>query len=475
MAALAILAAPISALAAVPPPLPSWPQNFYTNAIERASFGLPVTAPGAIGVAVRTQGAPIVVTLTRPDGTPAQQVIGTGELRMSYAATPAEVAVSALWGIKIELQQPLAGAEARGSVQVQEPPIDPNAFAAFLARPKAPRARTSPMARAFDHQAKIDATRRAFMQAHAASQAARFEVIRPRLEAARARGLQPLSTRAIPPPNIAPAQLPSGGPRVIQGMPFVVHVPPPPPVIALPLYTNQGEPGDTIPIAGSGFGTLGQGSAVHLVLGIKPTDDYVAPASVWSDNEIFVTIPTVTGYPWLTGSIYVVRNSDGARSQPVTFNFSPTLDLQVYPTPPQSPADSVIPLYDAGYCQREASFSNQNPYPINGWARGGDWLGWFPCDSAGSMFWGSTSNDIFFQTVALKNGWVVDHVDLPGATGNGADCNSGFYVSQSDPPLIGSNRPRVNVRVWADACPTGDNYPIYTVDVYVKGPKGLPF
>ena len=476
--ALAVLTTPVTALAAGPP-VPTWPQNFYTNAMERDSFGLPVTAPGAIIISVHALGAPIVVALTRPDGSRAQQVAGTGDLQMSYGAAPAEVAVSPLWRIGIALQQPAPGAEARGSVQVQEPPIDARALAAFLAKPKLPRTPPNAKARAgvaTQHQAKIDATKRAFEQARAAAQAARFEAVRPRLEAAKARAA--VATRAVLSPNVAIApssRLPTG---TVQrpSQSISLPPPPPPPVIALPLYTDQVEPGDTIPLAGSGFGAQGPASAVHFILG-GATGDYVAPVSVWTDSEIFMTVPAATGYLRTLAAIYVIRNTDGAQSQPVNIVFNPTIDLQVYPLPPQNPLDSVIPGYDEGWCR--SITDTQNPWPVNGWAHA--WaFGWVPCDGAGGAITGYKSNDVFFQTIQLKNGWVLDHADVtpfvltPCFTGAEAFW-CGAYVSTVDPAIPGANSPRVNVRVWADADPFGDNHPEYQVDVYVRGPKGIPF
>lgn len=548
--ALAIVANSTSASAAGAP-LPSWPQSFYVNAMEPHGFGLPVTAAGTITVSVHAQGAPIVVTLSRPDRTPAQQAAGTGELRISYPATAADVALSPLWHIGITLQQPAPGAQASGSVQVQGPPIDASKVAAFLAQPRPPRAPPDAAAKAAmlaAYKAKVEATQRAFEQARAAHQAARFEAIRPRLEAAKARAAQTVSTRAVLPltttvltaPNVvrAPVTQPIAvapptttvltapnavKPPVMQPLPL--PSPPPPPVIALPLYTDQVEPRDTFQITGSGFGTQGPGSAVHFVFGTQPTDNYVAQITTWTDGEIFVTVPPVGGYVALTGTLYVVR-ADGAISQYVSFQFTPamgplwllpareitgSISQKVFP-------NSTLANYDNGWCSRVTSTYPPSPTPpfgtppdlanpglvnptgwipwppsppIYGWAptewyeptytmwwRGPYDIPWVPCDGAGGAFNGYKGDDVF--TLPQKNGFFVNSVSLDdqsasigcGSTGGGA----GAYVSAANPPTVVAGNIQVDVRVWADACLSGDNHPYYVLSIWLQGPIGLsPF
>jgi hypothetical protein len=514
---LSIVAIPISALAAAGagPPLPSWPQQFYVNAMEPHGFGLPVTAAGIIIVSVHAQGAPIVVTLSRPDRTPAQQVAGIGDLRISYAATAADVAVSPVWHIGITLQQPAPGAAASGSVQVQEPPIDTSKLAAFLAQPRSPRAPPDAAARAAmlaQYQAKIEATKRGFEQARAARQTARFEAIRPRLEAAKARAAQTVSTRSVLPlattvltaPNTVRA--PVTQPLTIARPP----PPPPPPVITLPLYTNQIEPNDTFEITGSGFGTQGPASAVHIVLGTRPADNYVGQITTWNDGEIFVTVPLVSGYSFLWAQIYVVRNDDGAWSKPVEVQFTPAMALWVLPATKITGSDqkvfpnSTIANYDNGWCSYWTSTyppsmppspiiyptTGWTPWPpsppINGWAPWGyssdvPWQGpydvpWFPCDGAGGALTGYKGDDIF--TLQLKNDFSINSVffedrsvdiGCSSSVGGGA----GAYVSLAHPPTVVGLNMQVDIRVWADACFSGDNHPYYWMQILLQGPLGL--
>lgn len=537
--ALAIIANPLSASAG--PPLPSWPQMFYVNPMEPHGFGLPVTAAGTITVSVHAQGAPIVVTLTRPDRTTAQQVAGTGDLRISYAATAADVAVSPLWHIGITLQQPAPGAAASGSVQVQEPPIDTGKLAAFLAQPRQPRAPPDAAARAAmlaQYQAKNEAIKRGFEQARAAHQAARFEAIRPRLEAAKARAAQTVSTRSVLPANTAVLATPNvarAAPAVIQPTttapptttvvtaPNVVRAPgtlpltitgppppPPPPVIALPLYTNMIEPQDTFEITGSGFGTKGPASAVHIVLGTQPTDNYVGQINTWSDGEIFVTMPIVSGYAWLWAQIYVVRNDDGASSKPVDVQFTPMLEEWALPATEITGSfqkvfpNSTIANYDSRWCSSWASTYPQSPPPvislpqgwtpwppsppIYGWApwaynssvpgQGPYDVPWFPCDGAGGAITGYKGDDIF--TLQLKNGYSIASIFFEdrsadfGCSGLGG--GEGAYVSLANPPTVVAANMQVDIRVWADACTSGDNHPYYWMVIYLLGPVGLsPF
>lgn len=538
--ALAIVANSTSASAAAGPPLPSWPQTFYVNAMEPHGFGLPVTAAGTITVSVHTQGAPIVVTLSRPDRTPAQQVAGTGDLRISYPATATDVAVSPLWHIGITLQQPAPGAQASGSVQVQEPPIDPSKVAAFLAQPRQPRAPPDAAARAAmraQYQANIEATKRGFEQARAAHEAARFEAIRPRLEAAKARAAQTVSTRSVLPPTTTvltapnvvrapvtqpiaiapPATTVLTAPNVVKApvmQPLPIPRPPPPPVITLPLYTDQVEPGDTFQITGSGFSAWGPASAVHFVLGTRPADDHLGQITTWTDGEIFVTVPPVEGYVALTGTLYVVR-ADGAISQYVSFQFTPDMYVvgpfpgvfEFGPTATPVFPNSTLANYDNAWCQQRAStYPNTPPAgalgfgatgwvpfwppspPIYGWTPSVAYVAnqypaqgpydpyWVPCDGAGGSFNGYKGDDIFIYQ--LKNTFGLNGVPLTdqsaacGSSGGG----SGAYVSQTNPPTVVAGKLQVDVRVWADACLSGDNHPQYWLQIYLEGPVGLsPF
>ena len=64
-------------------------------------------------------------------------------------------------------------------------------------------------------------------------------------------------------------------------------------------------------INGSGFGSGGE---VHFV--IAPGKDLQTPAEtvIWSDNQIFASVPDAAGALGFSGTVYIKRTTDSIKS-----------------------------------------------------------------------------------------------------------------------------------------------------------------
>jgi hypothetical protein len=102
---------------------------------EREGWGFVVGEPGAVNVRVQSQGAPIVVSLRKPDGNVVEQT-GSGEVAVALQASAADVARGVLWSVTVRGANvappapPALGAKrelhpvARGTVIVAHPQGD---------------------------------------------------------------------------------------------------------------------------------------------------------------------------------------------------------------------------------------------------------------------------------------------------------------------------------------------------------------
>jgi hypothetical protein len=245
------------------------------------------------------------------------------------------------------------------------------------------------------------------------------------------------------PPNVTTTSPPSGS--TMQP----AQNPPAQPASTNPIITSlsvtQGQPGDPVMINGSNFGS-GVGE-VHFV--IANGKDKLATAAVWSDNQIFVSVPDETGVLAFNGTVYVKRVSDQKLSNLVGFRFEPTLEMREIratmdrvlkgPVAPQSPA-------------------NQIQHTTN------------------NFIAGFKDNDLFFSNGRLKNGWVSDDAvtqcDLTPTSDGRNFCEGGVYVWEI---RKGTDSPYLNVRWWLNPAPfAGFSHMWYGYALRVVGPKGVP-
>lgn len=446
--------------------LPTYPQKFEVKGPEVDSFGFAVTQPGPVVVEVQSQGAPVIVTLQGLASQPMSQQ-GTGPVRLSYMVTPQDVQSGPLWRVQIRLAQPAPpqlGGRADGMINIQYPPVNQATLDLGIRSRAKPRrepteqeqqqaaAQTATkMEAAFQqHQAQFD---RQQMDRHAVLHAQirpQFDQLQGRMGGQiRSRGVEEGAGTSAEPGTSTEGEI---GTRALQ-MPQrmlkgALLSPPvaPNPVIAS-VNVAQGQPGDPVMITGSGFGTGGE---VHFV--IAPGRDLVAPAAaIWSDGQIFTSVPDASGVLAFNGTVYVKSAASSVNSNIVPFRFNPAMELR------------EIKLMKESQLQQfnGVTVFNQNGYYVR--------------RMHSFMFWGPVGNDHIYMNTRLKNGWTVSQTPLvylsfPQFT------DGGVYLEESH---VGTDRPHMNVRFWVDCWAsnmfTGGSSPTldYSISMLIQGPKGV--
>ena len=475
--------------------LPTFPQKFEVQGPEADTFGIAVAQPGPVVVDVQAQGAPLIVTLQSPGGQPITQP-ATGTLRMNYTVTPQDVQRSLFWQVQIRLAQPMPpqlGGKAAGTVNVQYPPVNQallqQAVQAQAAQQKQPTPQeqqqateqaSAQMEQAFQQRKaqfeQQQQQRRAALHAQIQPQ---FDQLRSRMGGqVRPRGLEgtegssgepgvsaegEIGTRALRGERLA---VPLDQPLVLKQAPAVMPSAPtasssqaiqsagsgpgpqsvmPNPAIAS-LSVTQGQPGDPVMINGSGFGT--GGGEVHFVLG--PNKDVLYQGQIWwYDNQILVNVPDVTGLRAYNGFVYLIRSSDKAKTQLISFHFEPAQEYR-----------SIIFTQD-----KRIGWPGQDYKIVGGTTNLGHQQ---ITHDDGNPFWGYKGNDEFFMNTRLSNDWILDDVYLTPTFFK----RGGAYFQEKK---VGTNWPYFNVRFWVDGC-FGDtaSYSNYIYLVSIKGPKGVP-
>jgi hypothetical protein len=436
--------------------VPTFPQKFEVQGPEVDTFGFAVTQPGPVVVDVQAQGAPLVVTLQSPGGQPIT-LPATGTVRMSYTVTPQDVQRSLFWQVQIRLAQPMPpqqGGKASGAVNVQYPPVNQTMVQQAVQAQAAQQKQPTPeelQQREAQAAAQIE---QAFQQRKAQfdrqqldRRAALHGQIQPQLDQLRSRmggQVRPRGVEESEKPSAEAGASSEGevGTRAlefqrIQKIMPLAPVAAPPPAIAS-LSVTQGQPGDPILINGAGFSNGGE---VHFV--VNPGKDLVAPVQVWTDTQIFATVPDIAGVLTYSGIVYVVRGSDQAKTNLVPWRFNPTLELR-----------EVRWTTD-----RQLKFPVEERAPT---VRHGN----------GNPFWGFKDDDELFLSTRLKNAWLVDDVGVTCSLpwGNGM-CDGNAYAIDS---RRGTDSPYLKVHWWVPASFGGYKYTYYTYVVRVIGPKGVP-
>lgn len=445
---------------------PAFPQNFEVQGPEIDSFGFGVTQPGPVVVEVQSQGAPVIVTLQGSAPQPISQQ-GAGPLRLTYTVTPQDIQKSLLWRVQIRLAQPAPpqqGGLANGMVNIQYPPVNQAALEqAIQSRTKQRKEPTEQEQQ--QAVAQTGAKMETAFQQHKAQfdrqqmdrRAAMMSQIQPQFDQLQGRMGGQIRSRSIEGGEGTPAEPGSStegeiGTRALQLPQKMLKVSPLlPPVASNPVIASvnvtQGQPGDPVMINGSGFGTGGE---VHFI--IAPGMDLVAPAAaIWSDGQIFTSVPDASGVLAFNGTVYVKSAASSANSNIVPFRFNPAMELRQI----KRMTESQLQQFNG-----VTVFNNQ---------------GYFVRRMHSFMFWGPKGNDHIFMNARLKNGWVVSQTPLvylsfPAFT------DGGVYLVESH---VGTDRPHMNVGFWVDDwfsnMFTGGSSPTldYAISMLIQGPKGV--
>ena len=215
-------------------------------------------------------------------------------------------------------------------------------------------------------------------------------------------------------------------------------VPVPVPPGQAPQCVAQGQPGDPVMITGTNFGTGGE---IHFV--IATGKDVVAPAgAIWSNTQIFTSVPDASGVVGFSGVAYVKRATDKVNSNLMPFRFNPLTERRQI----RCPNDDFI-LEKLVYTSL---------YSCAVWRVNQNW------------FWTPQGNDQFFVNTRLANGWTV--VQPPTVIFPNAQYTAGgAYIWES---RVGTDSPYVNVRYWVNA--GFSNNLGYATSILIQGPKGVP-
>lgn len=224
---------------------------------------------------------------------------------------------------------------------------------------------------------------------------------------------------------------------------------PPPPVPSTPLITEvRGTvtPGGRIVVIGSGFGTKPGKLYISGIFGgtvWRELEDLS-----WQDNLVEATVPEITGVPDRSATLQLVRGDRYLMSNQMSVSFTAAREIMTLPMD----AVQVVSCSNADWrntCNVPiARYESFGPLSIEG-----GHSGWF---------FGARGSDAY--SVALKNGWVFDHM-WKGVTG--------FLGSASDPKGFAPGTASAALVVEWEYGFMGDV--VYLTDIVVRGPKGVPY
>jgi hypothetical protein len=479
---------------------PAWPLRFELLHGERRGAAFPVTRSGSVHVEVQSGGAPLILSLTRPDGRSVERQ-GSGRIVIDHAATDADVARGVYWRISLREAQVggkgAVAAVASGQIVVQHPPVDAAKARAAQAQvlqqaqqmaPARPAEAASPQQLAQQAQAAHD-------KSVAEQQLRKLDAMRPTLPVAahsqlaqrvalRAQGRSLQQADAAAPMRLmaaqgstAPAQptksigsgpllpggvvMPAGGSTgsttskgsAATGAGLVgssggaaTTAPATAPAIAA-ISTAEGDPGTPVSLAGAEFGSAP--GELRFIVGSGR--DVAAPLTYWSATQIVAEVPYADGIPVYDGHVYVKR-ADGAKSALRAFRFIPAYEVATLGTP-------LIMDSQRGWVSTDTT---PNQMPANSFAVGK------PNMSTVSVF-GDAGYDEFYVHARLKNGWVTEGasvVDASAASVTGQAAANAYVVNVR----AGTDSPWVKVRWWVDPLSRLS----YGIRVTVKRPKNLP-
>jgi hypothetical protein len=470
-------AGPLKAQGAPPPAAahpaePVWPLKVDLLPREREAHAFYVTQAGPVKVQLRISGAPVVLSLRRPDGRVVERT-GSGEIIIDDTATAADLARGVVWGIGLRAAQEPPPATlvpglkpvparplATGTLLVQHPAANPVALQVGLAKL---RADLQPRLNAQMAQAKaakatkaappaatnLSQTAQAAHDKQVAQQhAALLERIKGRLPAEAVNAVAQRLALRVQGRSMkdAEAQAPMAPAKKTKSDKPTSSTPTPAPVIQ-GTSVDEASPGAPVLITGANFGD--EAGEVHFL--VAATRDLKAGVAFWSAGQVLASMPMTDGIPAYGGYVYLQR-PDGQKSALRPFRFVPLYDVAVigFPLSAQGyPFDSII---SEGYDKQYGTV-----------------------DHYGDVFWGvffgGKGDEEFYRTQRLANGWMVLDARLLDTWGNpGARASVGVGEATIAEFRPGTNSPFVKVHWWRDP----GAYLHYKIQITVQRPKNLP-
>jgi hypothetical protein len=419
---------------------PKWPQPFTLERGERATYGFAVGAPGSIMVRVDAKSG-VVVSIVKPNGTIAKEQQGVGSFRLDYAATKADVALGMGWRLGVRDAAPplLKGAKVppavTGSIAVEHPAGDPGKVKLLAAKPVA----AAPSL--FRPEAALAEVRALRTKAVMDGRSKQLAALQPKVPPA---AFQAITLRASALATSNPANVTKSSAGNDPGALATKTKPAPaPPVPAVPtivsLDTSSGSPGTQVLITGSGFGAA-PGGEVHFM--VAPGKDLHGSVSYWSDAQIVVGVPSLTGVGPFAGQLYVRSGTTNTRLVP--FRFEPELDYAILPITTDRMVGGQV---------------SANTVWHDGWP-------------------GMKGDDEYFLHTTLRNGWVLDEayvINPANPAVHAPDIWDGHGEAYVSVAPAGSNAPRIKVHWWGEV----NGFYVVTLRywpvVVIRGPKGLPW
>jgi hypothetical protein len=419
---------------------PKWPQTFTLERGEHATYGFAVGVPGSISVRVEAKGA-VVVSVVKPTGSIAKEQQGVGSFRLDYTATAADIALGVGWrlAVRAAAPPPMQGAPVpkavAGSVAVGHPAGDPGKVKLLAAKPMttAPNLFRPEVAlaeiRAIRTKVVLDGRSKQLAALQHKVPPAAFQVISLRASALATTNPGTVAKSSVgKDPGALATKTPASKTTTVPVVPTIVS-----------LDASSGSPGTQVLISGSGFGAA-PGGEVHFI--VAPGKDLHGSVTYWSDAQIVVGVPSITGVGPFAGQMYV--RSGTTNSQLVPFRFEPELDYAILPITIDRQVSGMV---------------GPNSIRHEGWP-------------------GIKGDDEFFLHTTLKNGWVLDEAYVIGPTNTPAhvpyivDGHGEAYVSVA---TAGSSAPRIKVHWWAEVNGFYIVSLTYWPVVVIRGPKGLPW
>ncbi|HEX9444010.1 MAG TPA: hypothetical protein VGA73_07810 [Candidatus Binatia bacterium] len=223
-------------------------------------------------------------------------------------------------------------------------------------------------------------------------------------------------------------------------------------------------PGGAIAVLGSGFGAKpGQLHMVGTTAGSFKITDTVVPIiqGGWKNTSIGAKIPNLTGVVEQPIKFYVVTAGNAKSNDSFTVQFRPTQEMKQLPS-----GDVQVSCSDEADFDACNSVVNDDGIPFCGApfvSGGGGSMSAFHWTCVGS------SNGTDSYSASLKNGWLFNDAALVDVTPEDLFSDDPKFASMSG---FKSDVASTNVTVnWNNA---DASYVLYSVNVSIVGPKGVP-